>query len=48
MKKIAILTFAFAGLLSFSACESDRDSNPTLQDPNVICGEYSCLCQLGL
>lgn len=33
MKKIAILTFAFAGLLSFSACESDRDSNPTLQDP---------------
>ena len=33
MKKISILAFLFAGMLSFSSCESDRDSNPVLQDP---------------
>lgn len=33
MKKITIWTLAFAGLLAFSACESDRDSNPVLQEP---------------
>ena len=33
MKKISILAFLFAGMLSFSSCESDRDSNPVLQEP---------------
>ena len=33
MKKISILAFLFAGMLSFSSCESDIDSNPILQDP---------------
>ena len=33
MKKISILAFLFAGMLSFSSCESDRDSNPVLQAP---------------
>ena len=33
MKKISILAFLFAGMLSFSSCESDRDSNPVLQQP---------------
>lgn len=33
MKKISILTILSAGLLSFSACDSDRDSNPILQEP---------------
>ncbi len=36
MKKISIFTFLFAGLLSFSACDSDRDSNPVLQDPTTF------------
>lgn len=36
MKKISIFTFLFAGLLSFSACDSDRDSNPVLQDPTAF------------
>ena len=33
MKKISILAFLFAGMLSFSSCDSDRDSNPVLQEP---------------
>lgn len=33
MKKISILAFLFAGIFSFSACDSDRDSNPVLQEP---------------
>lgn len=33
MKKVSILAFLFAGMLSFSSCESDRDSNPVLQEP---------------
>ncbi|WP_373832047.1 SusF/SusE family outer membrane protein [Bacteroides heparinolyticus] len=36
MKKISIYTFLLAGLLSFSACESDRDSNPVLQEPTTF------------
>lgn len=36
MKKISILASLFAGLLAFSACDSDRDSNPTLQDPTAF------------
>ena len=36
MKKISILAFLFAGLLSFSACDSDRDSNPILQEPTAF------------
>lgn len=36
MKKISILAFLFAGMLSFSSCESDRDSNPVLQEPTVF------------
>lgn len=33
MKKINILASLFAGLLMFSACEADRDSNPVYQEP---------------
>lgn len=33
MKNISIYTFMLAGLISFSACDSDRDSNPILQEP---------------
>lgn len=36
MKKISLLTPLFAGLLSFSACDSDRDSNPILQEPTAF------------
>lgn len=36
MKKISILTILSAGLLSFSACDSDRDSNPILQEPTAF------------
>lgn len=36
MKKISILTFLSAGLLLFSACDSDRDSNPILQEPTAF------------
>lgn len=33
MKNIATFAFLLAGMLSFSACDSDRDSNPVLQEP---------------
>lgn len=33
MKKISLLSFLLAGMLTFSACDSDRDSNPTLLTP---------------
>lgn len=33
MKKVNILASLFAGLLMFSACEADRDSNPVYQEP---------------
>ncbi len=36
MKKLSIYAFALAGLLSFSACEADRDSNPVLQTPTTF------------
>lgn len=34
MKKIYGLMLMTLGLLAFSACESDRDSNPTLKEPD--------------
>lgn len=34
MKKISILGAVFAGLMLFSACESDRESNPVLKQPD--------------
>ena len=33
MKKLFIYASLLAGILTFSACESDRDSNPTLLEP---------------
>lgn len=33
MKKINILASLFAGLIMFSACDTDRDSNPVYQEP---------------
>ena len=33
MKKLLICASLLAGMLTFSACESDRDSNPTLLEP---------------
>ena len=34
MKKLNILALAFASMLTFTACESDNDSNPTVQQPD--------------
>ncbi|BEG98192.1 SusF/SusE family outer membrane protein [Bacteroides sedimenti] len=36
MKKITILASLFLGLSLFTACDSDRDSNPILQDPTTF------------
>ncbi len=36
MKKLNILALAFASMLTFTACESDNDSNPTVQQPNTF------------
>lgn len=36
MKKLSILSLLSAGLLFFSACDSDRDSNPVLQEPTTF------------
>lgn len=33
MKKQSILAIALMGMLTFSACETDRDSNPVFQEP---------------
>lgn len=33
MKRLSKYTLLLAGLLTFAACDSDRDSNPTLQEP---------------
>lgn len=33
MKRINILSTLLIGLLAFTSCESDRDSNPTFQEP---------------
>jgi hypothetical protein len=33
MKRINIITALFAGLVAFTACESDRDDNPTFVQP---------------
>lgn len=49
MKRISIYyTLLLAGLTSFSACNSDRDSNPVLQEPTTFCVEHSGLCQYNL
>lgn len=34
MKKISILGAIFAGMILFSACDSDRESNPVLKQPD--------------
>ena len=36
MKKLNILALAFASMLAFTACESDNDSNPTVQQPTTF------------
>lgn len=36
MKKLNILALAFASMLTFTACESDNDSNPTVQQPSTF------------
>lgn len=36
MKKIYSLMLIVLGLLAFSACDSDRDSNPTLNEPDTF------------
>ncbi|MBQ8673045.1 MAG: SusE domain-containing protein [Bacteroides sp.] len=36
MKNIKILTLALAGLLGFTACDDDNDSNPVVQQPETF------------
>mgnify|MGYP006382039121 FL=1 len=36
MKKLNILALAFASMLTFTACESDNGSNPTVQQPSTF------------
>lgn len=36
MKKYSIMALLLAGMLSFSACEADRDDNPVLQEPTTF------------
>lgn len=36
MKKLNILALAFASMLAFTACETDNDSNPTVQQPGTF------------
>lgn len=36
MKKLSIYSLLIAGLMGLTACESDRDSNPTLQEPTTF------------
>ena len=33
MKKFSLYTLLLAGMMGFAACDADRDSNPTLQEP---------------